>query len=476
MPKSRDKSVFFCSACGNESPRWEGRCPACGQWNTLAEAKQDRRNGPSNAWLGASLGPPQELAHVSTESLPRIAVSLSEVNRVLGGGIVPGSLTLIAGDPGIGKSTLLLRIAADIAEARGKVLYVSGEESAAQVKMRADRLGISGQGLYLLPTTDLDEVLGHLEENRPALAMVDSIQTLYDQAVPSEAGSVVQIRGCARRLMEWSKSRNIPIIMTGHVTKGGEVAGPRVLEHMVDVVLYMEGDPISSWRLLRAIKNRFGSTNELGVFEMTSGGLADVEDPSGALLAERKAGAVGSVIVSTLEGSRPLLVEVQALTNPTMAQAPRRVATGADFNRLLLVCAVLSRRVRLPLSNQDVVVNVAGGLRATEPAADLGLALAIASSFRNAPIPPDVVAVGEISLSGEVRKVPQISRRVREAARLGLRRCLVPANSELGEGRPAGVELIHVSTLAEALNACLPRTKPGQSRMKDESTDYTDKS
>lgn len=378
---------------------------------------------------------------------------------MLGGGIVPGSLILIAGDPGVGKSTLLLRLAADVSSTQGTTLYVTGEESAAQVKMRADRIGVSGQGLYVLPATDLGEVLSRLDEQSPTLAVVDSIQTIYQDSLSSEPGSVAQIRECTRGLMDWAKNRGVPIVLSGHVTKGGDIAGPRVLEHMVDVVLYMEGDPVSSWRLLRTTKNRFGSTNEVGVFEMTGGGLIDVEDPSKAFLSGRRGGAVGSIIVSTLEGTRPLLVEIQALTSPSVLPTPRRVATGIDFNRLLLVCAVLSRRVGMPLSNQDIIVNVTGGLRIGEPAADLGLALAIASSLRDVPLDPAVAAIGEVGLSGEVRMVPQLERRVREVRRLGLKRCLVPGDAGHEAGSQDGLEAIPVLSLAEAVSASIPRQR-----------------
>ena len=332
------------------------------------------------------------------------------------------------------------------------------------MKMRADRLGVSGRNLYLLPATDLDEVLRHLEEHKPTLAVVDSIQTVYDDSHASEAGSVTQIRECTRKLMEWAKTSDVPVIMSGHVTKGGDIAGPRVLEHMVDVVLYMEGDPVSSWRLLRTSKNRFGSTNEIGVFEMTDKGLIEVEDPSKAFLSERRAGAVGSVIVSTLEGSRPLLVEIQALTTPSVLPAPRRVAAGVEFNRLLLVCAVLTRRVGMPLADQDLVVNVTGGLKIREPAADLGLALAIASSLRDTPLDPEVAAIGEVGLSGEVRGVPQVDRRVREIARLGLKRCLVPGNERGDSGLGESLETIPVQSLAQAVRTYIPRGRSDLSR------------
>ncbi len=460
MARAREKTVFICNSCGDESVRWEGRCPGCGEWNSLIEARRSARGPSVGSWTGDADGAPVELAEVAADAVPRLRLSSPEVNRVLGGGVVPGSLTLIAGDPGIGKSTLLLRLAADVCGQDGKALYVCGEESSSQIKMRADRLGISGRGLYILPSTDLDHVLRYLEETRPLLAIVDSIQTLYDQSLPSGAGTVAQIRECTRRLIEWAKSKSVPIVLSGHVTKGGDIAGPRVLEHMVDAVLYMEGDPISSWRLLRTVKNRFGSTNEVGVLEMTNLGLIDVTDPSRAFLSERRSGAVGSVIVATMEGTRPILAEIQALTTPSSLPTPRRVATGLDFDRLLLVCAVLTRRVGLRLADQDVVVNVTGGLRINEPAADLGLALALASSVRNTPLQGSTTAaVGEIGLSGEVRRVPQLGRRIQEVGRLGIERCLVPRSAKeeyeaIEECSPTPVE-----TLAEAIEASVPRER-----------------
>ena len=448
MAKSR--TVYVCDSCGAESPKWEGRCPSCGQWNTLAEFKHDARD--SRHWTGAS-APAVELSEVQADDVPRVSVGSQELNRVLGGGIVPGSVTLVAGDPGIGKSTLLLRLASDAARILGQCLYVTGEESASQIRMRADRLGLPGKGLYILQATDLAEIRAELATRRPPLVVVDSIQTLSDEASSSSPGSSTQIRECTRALLEWAKSEGAPVVITGHVTKGGDIAGPRVLEHMVDVVLYMEGDPISSWRLLRSAKNRFGSTNELGVFEMRSEGLVDVPDPSQVFLGERRKDAVGSVVVATIEGTRPLLVEVQALTNPSLLPAPRRVATGVDFNRLLLVCAVLTRRTGISLADQDVVVSVTGGLRVSEPAADLGIALAVASSMRNAPIPSGLVAFGEIGLAGEIRAVPQAERRIAEAERLGLTRHVSahPSGNGAGAGRSVG-------TLGEALSYAIPRS------------------
>jgi DNA repair protein RadA/Sms len=454
VPKAR--KAYVCDRCGNESPKWEGRCPACGEWNTLGEVKVESGSGRQKSWSISPATPPMELSEVSTERLPRLPVSSEELSRVLGGGVVPGSVTLVAGDPGIGKSTLLLRLAADISGAGGKVLYVTGEESMAQVKMRADRLSIPGQGLFLLQSTALGQVMQYLDDARPSLAIIDSIQTLYDDSLPSGAGSVAQIRECTRALTEWAKTNNVPVVLTGHVTKGGEIAGPRVLEHMVDVVLYLEGDPLSSWRLLRTIKNRFGATNEVGVFSMEEQGLVDVRDPSRAFLSERRSGAIGSVVVATLEGTRPLLVEVQALTSPSMLPAPRRVATGVDLNRLLLVCAVLTRRVRMSLSDQDVIVNVTGGLKIGEPAADLGMALAIVSSLRNAPVASDLAAIGELGLSGELRAVPQLPRRVAEAGRLGLKRCLVPITGGGADSGKNGIKAVASDHLKDAIDAALP--------------------
>ena len=465
MSAEKGKVVFVCDGCGAETPKWEGRCPACEQWNTLFEVRrgQTRKTG----WIGVADGTVRELADVSATELPRVAASSGEVNRVLGGGLVPGSVVLIAGDPGIGKSTVLLRLAADLAGSNGGALYVSGEESAAQIRMRADRLGVQGQGLFLTPATEVEAILDQLENRRPALALVDSIQTVYDDSISSGAGAAAQVRECTRRLMEWAKSTETPMVLSGHVTKGGDIAGPRVLEHMVDVVLYMEGDPISSWRLLRTVKNRFGSTNEIGVMEMTQEGLVDVADPSSALLSDRRAGSVGSAIVAVMEGSRPLLAEVQALTTPSSLPTPRRVATGIDFNRLLLVCAVLSRRAGIPLANQDVVVNVAGGLRVNEPAADLAVALAIASSFRNVPLAHDFVAVGELGLSGEVRGVPQLHRRVSEAARLGLKSCILPPNDSDGTELPRDLDLRRVGTVSDAVRTCLTGEVASEGRQID---------
>ncbi len=455
MPKVKSRSQFVCTSCENVTVRWEGQCRSCSAWNTIIERAEVGRH----SWLRSDSLESVHLADATTEDLPRMDLSSIEVNRVLGGGIVPGSLVLLAGDPGIGKSTLLLQLAAEVAERFSSVMYVTGEESVSQIKMRADRLGIEGQGLYVLTQTNVEEVLARLDSVRPAMAVIDSIQTVYDPSLSSQPGNVSQIRECARRLLEWGKANNVPLIMTGHVTKGGDIAGPRVLEHMVDVALYLEGDSVSSWRLLRAVKNRFGSTNEVGVLEMTGTGMQDVADPSETFLLDRAKGAMGSVVVPVLEGNRALLVEIQALTAPSTIPTPRRVATGFDSHRLLLVCSVAMRTCGMPLADYDVIVNVTGGLKIAEPAADLGVALAIASSFRSVPMPADVAAVGEVGLSGEIRRAPQTERRVKEAARLGFRKCLVPGNTD---DKSCGSEALHyqrVDTLAQAINMCLPGTR-----------------
>ena len=389
----------------------------------------------------------------------RFPLPLAELNRVLGGGVVSGSLVLIGGDPGIGKSTLLLQVSALVAQAGGKVAYVSGEETLPQIRLRAERLGITGERLYLLAETDLDVILRQLEQLAPSLAVIDSIQAVYLPELDTAAGSLTQVRECTLRLMHWAKPNAVPIFIAGHVTKDGAIAGPRVLEHIVDVVLYLEGEPFSSYRVLRGVKNRFGSTNEVGVFEMKEQGLVEVDNPSKAFLSQRWEEAIGSTVVPTLEGSRPLLVEIQALTTPTAFGLPRRTANGVDFGRLLLITAVLTKRVGLKLGNQDIITNVTGGLRIGEPAADLGIALAIASSARDVAVDPQLVVVGEVGLSGELRAVSHLDRRVAEAARLGFECCLVPKVSAVISA-PKNIELIPVSTLREAIGVGLVGGKP----------------
>ncbi len=453
MDKARQKTVFVCQQCGHETSRWAGRCPGCDNWNSLVETSVTPSAGTSRR---TATNKPQELSSVSFETTRRLPLSFRELDRVLGGGLVPGSLVLIAGDPGIGKSTLLLQVCGRVARDKGKALYVSGEESVQQLKLRADRLGIQGTGLYLLAETNLDNILAAIRELSPSLVIIDSIQTIAASGATGMAGSISQVRECTLTLMEQAKSGNEPIIIAGHVTKEGAIAGPRTLEHMVDTVLYMEGEPFSAYRILRGVKNRFGSTNEVGLFEMRGQGLVEVDNPSLAFISQRPVETIGSVIIPSLEGTRPLLIEVQALTNPTSFGTPRRTANGVDFNRLLLIAAVLSRRAGIPLSNQDILVNVTGGLTVNEPAADLGIALAIASSYRNAPVDPKLVAVGEIGLSGELRSVPQLERRLAEAARLGFERCLAP-RAALAESKSKDIEIVPVSNVREAFRVALPR-------------------
>jgi DNA repair protein RadA/Sms len=450
--KSKSKSIFICASCGNQSIKWEGRCSACGDWNTVDEMPRYRARKRSSDESSQLI---RELSQIENESVRRMCLSSEEINRVLGGGIVPGSLVLVAGDPGIGKSTMLLWLASDVADAIGDTIYVTGEESPAQIKMRADRVGVEGRNLYLMPVTDLDEIIGQLEERKPVVAIIDSIQTICDASITSEPGSVTQIKECARKLLECAKSNDISIVMSGHVTKVGDVAGPRILEHIVDVVLYMEGDSVNSLRLLRTKKNRFGSTDEIGIFQMTESGLEEVKDPSRTFLPDHHRTGVGSVITSVIEGSRPLLAEIQALTTKSISSIPRRVSSGVEFNRLLLVCAVLTRRLGMSLATQDVVVNVAGGLKIREPSADLGLALAIVSALRNVPINPDIVAIGEIGLSGEIRVVPQIERRISEVDRLGFKRCVVPSGKISDSVFGGKLEVTQVNSLDEAVRQCL---------------------
>ena len=450
MDKGR-KTIFICQQCGRESIKWLGHCPDCEGWNTFVETVVRAATVPSRLPSRAS----QELSRVSGEETPRLALCLEEFNRVLGGGIVPGSLVLIGGDPGIGKSTLLLQVSAMVAQGGGEVLYITGEESVGQVRLRANRLGLGGERLYILPETNLELILEQMEEAFPALVVIDSIQTVYLDGLGSAPGSVGQIRECTMRLMQWAKVAGAPILISGHVTKDGAIAGPRVLEHIVDVVLYMEGEPFSAYRLLRGVKNRFGSTNEVGIFEMRSHGLVEVANPSEIFLSQRAREAVGSAVVPTLEGTRPLLVEIQALTSTTSFGFPRRTANGVDFNRLLLITAVLTKRAGLSLGNQDIIVNVVGGLKVNEPAADLGIALAIASSLRGAAIDPKLVAIGELGLSGELRAVPHMERRLGEAVKLGFRRSLLPRTTKVDV--PRGIELIGAESLKEALKVALSK-------------------
>jgi DNA repair protein RadA/Sms len=405
-------------------------------------------------WSAGGQSQPLRLSEVEGDPWERFPLPIEEFARVLGGGVVPGSLILVGGEPGIGKSTLLLQVAAMMADVAGLALYVSGEESARQLKLRAERLGVTTENLYLLTETNLDVILGHVESLAPRVLIIDSIQTTYTNDLTSMAGNVSQVRGCAQRFQQLAKNAGITVFLVGHVTKEGSIAGPRVLEHIADTVLYLEGDAFQAFRLLRSIKNRFGATSEVGVFEMRGAGMIEVPNPSEVFLAERAINAPGSVIAVTMEGTRPLLTEIQALATVTSFTNPRRTANGVDFNRLLLVTAVLTRRVGIRLAEQDVFVNVVGGLRIDEPAADLAIALAIASSVRDAPLPADMAVVGEIGLSGELRAVSQLPARLNEAAKLGFGRALVPKSMRRGgDPLPDGINIIAVRTVGEAFEA-----------------------
>lgn len=428
MPKAR--TVYICQQCGAHHTRWMGRCPECNTWDSLVE-HVERKDSTSRSKLKSNTAANRAipLSEVASGAFARLPVLGTELTRVLGGGLVPGSVVLIGGDPGIGKSTLLTQVAAQFANQIGQSLYVSAEESPQQIKLRSDRMGLTSKELYVLGETNLDIILQQIDTLRPRLAIVDSIQTVYLEDISSAAGSVSQVREGALRLLRLAKESGIPIFIVGHVTKEGAIAGPRVLEHIVDTVLYLEGDRFHQYRLLRSVKNRFGSTNEVGVFEMTQDGMAEVSNPSQVFLSERNADTPGSTVAVTLEGTRPILVEVQALTANTASAQPRRTVNGFDMNRLLVIIAVLSKRAGFPLFSQDVYVNVVGGLRITEPAADLAVAIAIASSYRNQRVKSNLVLVGEVGLSGELRNISQIERRMGEAAKLGFTMSLIPSTA-----------------------------------------------
>jgi DNA repair protein RadA/Sms len=453
--RSRFKSVFVCQQCGKENPKWLGHCPDCQAWNSFVETKVALSRAVNHPHPSGNK--PQELSQVDRGDFPRFQLGFAEVNRVLGGGLVPGSLVLVGGEPGIGKSTLLLQISAMMAKNNKVVAYISGEESVNQVKLRSERLGIGGKGIYFLSEPDLVAVVECLEGLSPELAIIDSIQTMYLEDVAGMPGSISQVRECTWRLERWAKQKNVPLLITGHVTKEGAIAGPGTLEHIVDVVLYFEGEPFSSYRVLRSAKNRFGSTNEVGIFEMGDKGLIEVDNPSQVFLSAYKDGTMGSVVVPTLEGNRPLLVEIQALTTSNSFTPPRRIANGVDFNRLLLIIAVLTKRAGLKLFNQDIIVNVTGGLRVNEPAVDLGIALAIASSFRDAEPISSLVALGEVGLNGELRGVSQVERRIAEAIRLGFKSCLMPRLKSKPSSDFADIQLLQVGSVAEALRLGLMR-------------------
>lgn len=457
---AKPKVQYVCSECGSSQSKWMGKCPDCGEWNTLQEFVVRPPEKGRAAMPVGSAGPvrPVALPDIPKESMQRLTLGVEELNRVLGGGIVPGGCVLVGGEPGIGKSTILLQMAADVARSIGPVLYVSAEESAHQVGRRAARLGIKDDKLFVLSEIEVEQIVEQIETMQPALVIVDSVQAIYTAGSASASGTVSQVRDCAATLLRTGKQHNIPIFLVGHVTKDGAIAGPKILEHMVDVVLQLEGERFHAYRLLRSVKNRFGSTNEVGIFEMGEGGMVEVTNPSEMFLAERLPNASGSAIAVSLEGTRPLLVEVQALSSHSSFSQPRRTANGVDMTRLLLLSAVLTKRVGLNLSDQDIFINIVGGLHIDEPAADLAIAAAIASSYRNKPVAADLAIIGEVGLSGELRSVSQLPRRLNEAAKLGFLRALVPRSALKGkadDSLPKGIEVIGVRTLWDALDVAV---------------------
>ena len=451
---AKNKVVYYCTACGNESLKWQGRCPVCGSWNTMEE-HIERPLASKNLSQSASLArEPQRLLDLTCDHEVRFNTGTEELNRVLGGGAVVGSLVLVGGAPGIGKSTLLLQICNNICIDK-KVLYVSGEESERQIKLRAERLSVAPEGLYILSETRLADVLAAVDSVRPDVLIVDSIQTLYNEENDSAPGSVSQVKDCTMSLMHLSKAEGITIFVVGHINKDGAIAGPKVLEHMVDCVLYFEGDPNTSYRLLRTVKNRFGSTNEIGVFEMTESGLSEVPNPSKFLLEGRPDGACGTCVACVMEGTRPILAEVQALASKTTFNVPRRTSDGFDYNRAVLLMAVAEKRGGMKLSAFDIYINVIGGLQLDEPSADLPVVLAVASSYRDQPIANDLIAIGEVGLTGEIRSVSNMNQRLAEVSRLGFSRCIIAKNSSDKLEIPEGLTVYRVKNLQEAIAIAL---------------------
>ena len=456
MPKT--KTSYVCTQCGAVQPKWMGKCPDCGSWNTLIEQVEEPVSRFSSAAGGgrspASVAQASSLEEIDSSEEQRYLTGMGELNRVLGGGIVPGSVVLLSGDPGIGKSTLLLQICQTISSG-ARILYVSGEESLRQIKLRAARLGVTTQNLALSSTTDIEAVVELIRREKPDIVMVDSIQTMNLSALNSSSGSVTQVRECTQLLINLAKSMEVPVFIVGHVNKDGAIAGPKVLEHMVDAVLYFEGERNLSYRILRAIKNRYGSTNEIGVFEMGDSGLDEVSNPSQAMLEGRPENVSGTCVACVIEGSRPILAEVQALVSKRGYPSPRRMATGFDYNRLALLLAVLEKRCGYFFGTLDAYINVVGGLRLDEPAADLPVVLALVSNLTDKPIPEDLIAFGEVGLAGELRAVNRVQMRIKEARRLGFKRCLLPKSSLSAINFDPGIELIGVSSLSQALSAAL---------------------
>ncbi len=452
---AKAKTVFFCTNCGNETPKWMGRCPGCGAYNTMEEhIEKPVASGKAKPSQACMRRKPQRIRDIVRNGEIRFSTGMGELDRVLGGGAVAGSLVLVGGAPGIGKSTLLLQICSSLCSGR-RVLYISGEESEGQLKLRAERLGVSPEDLYILSETQLSDVVEATEEMKPDILIVDSIQTLYNEENDSSPGSVSQVKDCTMTMMQISKSQGITVFVVGHINKDGNIAGPKVLEHMVDCVLYFEGDPNTSYRLLRAAKNRFGSTNEIGVFEMMDVGLAEVPNPSQMLLEGRPEGASGTCVACVMEGTRPVLAEVQALVAKTSFNVPRRTADGFDFNRAVLLLAVAEKRTGMKLNVFDAYINVIGGLRLDEPGADLPVVLAVASSYRDTPIPGDLVAIGEIGLTGEIRSVSNMNQRLAEVSRLGFQKCIIPKGGAEKLEIPSGLTVYRVRNLREAIEIAL---------------------
>ncbi len=449
---AKNKTIHVCQACGYQTGKWLGRCPACGEWNTLVEEIIK----PDKSGIGLSVSiVPQLLSDISSASQKRISTQIGEFDRVLGGGIVPGSLTLVGGDPGIGKSTLLLQASGSIASHHGPLLYVSGEESSTQIKLRASRLRLSADNLYVVNENSLEVIKQHISSLKPKTLVIDSIQTTYTQQLGSVPGSIAQVRQVTAELMQLSKTNTISTFIIGHVTKEGAIAGPRTMEHLVDTVLYLEGERYHSYRILRAAKNRFGPTSEIGVFEMKEAGLEEITNPSELFLSQRSSGISGSVVLASVEGTRPILVELQALVSYSTGGIPRRNATGIDINRLLLLMAVIENRLGVHIQDQEIYVNVAGGLRIYEPAADLGILLALISGFRRKPINPDLVVMGEVGLGGEIRGATQIEARIKEASQLGFSQCMIPQCNLDKLSLKLKLDIIGVKSAAEAIDAAL---------------------
>ena len=447
---AKSKTIFVCSECGYESPKWLGKCPACNAWNTFYEEKEQKIVGIDGKAKEAAK--PKVLNSVEGKVSIRMPTGYNELDRVLGGGLVKGSLVLVGGEPGIGKSTLILELCNKLST-DGKVLYVSGEESAEQVKLRADRLGITSENIMFLGETDIDAIDAEITGMNPKLVVIDSIQTMYSEDISSAPGTVSQVREITARVMRVCTQNQITTIIRGHVTKDGNIAGPRVLEHMVDTVLYIEGERYFSYRIVRSVKNRFGSTNEVGMFEMRNEGMCEVKNPSSILISEGNDKYSGSVIVCTIEGTRPLLVEIQALTTMSVYGIPKRTANGVDFNRLALLIAVLEKRANLAIGNQDVYLNVVSGMKISEPAIDLGIALVVSSSFKNISIPKDIAVIGEVGLTGEIRSVNLIDKRLKEIERLGFKKCLIPENNKKNLKESYNLDIIGVKNINDALRA-----------------------